>query len=57
MRNNFRQLRKYKKFSFEDNIKKIKTEMNYDLLSKKVENGKHMEYYGQTVKLIIRFIE
>ena len=51
------QLRKEKKATFEDDIPSMKTEMNHNLLTQKIENIKHMEYSEKTVKLIARVIE
>ena len=35
----------------------MKTDMNHDLLTPKIEKRKHMEYSDQTVKLIAVVIE
>ena len=34
----------------------MKTEMNYNLLTQRIERRNHMEYYDQTVKFISRVI-
>ena len=54
--NNFFQLTKEKKVTFEDDMPNIKTEMNYNLFTHTIENSKRMEYSDQTVKLFSRDI-
>ena len=35
----------------------MKTDIHHNLLTQKIENSKHMEYYEQTTKLVARAIE
>ena len=43
--NHICKLGKEKKFTFEDDTPNIKTEMNHNLSTQKIEKGKRMEYY------------
>ena len=53
----FLQLIKEKNVTFEDDMPNIKTKMNHNLLTQKLQSSKHMEYFIQTLGLIVRIIK